>query len=262
MINLQVLHGLRVAGRHHLKHVTFTPEGQTLGHIDGWNTFIDPAYCTPSADTVCNRALREEEIPINLGAITLGSFGNGALAFLTDDETLGGQFIRVNPDAEVNRDAWTFFTVIEPLSNNVAPQRFITPTTETEEDVVAFSLGMNQSLTSLVVYENGIVASNQPQRLRYAVPEDRRGERALVEFTFSVREGLKIFWNGELVAENRDDRRPLNYGYQAGEWELFRSLRGKVGSSGVLDVDLSEPDHEGDRLTLEKFMMEKYGINS
>ncbi|AQU84922.1 MULTISPECIES: hypothetical protein [unclassified Halomonas] len=267
MINLQVLHGLRVAGRHHLKQVTFTPEGQTLGHIDGWNTFIDPAYCTPSADTVCNRALREEEIPINSGRIVIGNFEQGPLSFVTDSDDLDGNFVRINTDADVNPDAWTLFMVMEPLPNNSAIQRLVSPTNTISSNddnvgVVAFNIGMNRDLRSLVIYENASVAPEQPQRLRYAVPTEKRGTRALVECTFSVRQGLKVFWNGELVAENPDDRRPLNYGYKAGEWEMFRTMRGQIGWAGVLDVDLSEPDHEGDRLTLEKFMMEKYGITS
>lgn len=266
MINLHVLHGLRVSGRTNLKKVEFTPEAQAFGHID-WSTLVDPAYCSPTAETVCNRALREEEILINTGRLVIGNFENGPISFVTDSDDLDGNFVRINADADVNPDNWTFLMVMEPLANTSAIQRFISPTEtlsgdEANEGVVSFHIGMNRDLRSLIVYENASMAPEQPQRLRYAVPTEKRGTRVLVEFTFSVREGLKIFWNGELVAENPDDRRPLNYGYKAGEWEMFRSMRGQIGMAGVVDVDLSEPEHEGDRLTLEKFMMEKYGINS
>ncbi|MGP9500266.1 hypothetical protein [Halomonas sp. AOP43-D1-4] len=261
MINLQVLHGLHIPGKTNLKKVEFTPEGMELGHID-WSTLIDPAYCTPSAETVCNRALREEEVHINAGRITIGNFEGGPLSFVTDSDNLDGNFIRINPDAAVNPDQWTLVLVMEPSSNNSSIQRFVSPTVVNQEDGVCFNIGMNNTLSSLVIYENALLVGGQPQRLRYGVPAERRGTRALVMFTFSVREGLKIFWNGEQVAANPDDRRPLTYGYNAGEWEMFRTARGQLGMAGVIDVDLSEPDYEGDRLALEKFMMEKYGIEA
>lgn len=231
-----------------------TPEGRAMGHIPGWVMLLDPAYLV-GTDQLRNRALKNNFALNTRGLINLDTFDNGAPAFRPTSEDP----VRLNVDADINPDAWTVFTVARYNSDNSAKGLLTNPRQEMS-GVISPQIGFSQGASNAIVWENSLTSEGQPQRLSAPVNLASRSQPALLMVTFSTADGLKIFDNGGLIAEAPDDRRPLNYGFAAGQWDVFHRTRSRWGMTGILNIDLGSLEHTADRRAIERFLMQKYGI--
>lgn len=233
-----------------------TPEGRAMGHVPGWVMLLDPDYLV-GANAVRNRALRDGIATNDPGAVPLDAFDNDEAAFAPTQ----GSLLQLRPDrAAFDPESWSYFTVgMVSEASGVLP-RLVSPVVEQGDVLGPYIVFYETGYHGVALYEGSGAISPALRRINAAVRMAERTSPALLMFTFSTRDGLKIFVDGELSASNPDDKRPLDFGYQAGTWELFRGMRGQWGMTGVLNIDLGWPEHAGYRRSIERFLMNKYGI--
>lgn len=252
MIKYQVLQGVRLSGASGLPTVTPTPEGKAMASIPGWLIMIDPAY--REGPDVLNRAAPSAIIPSS------DSPPVGAGSFPTTNEpafAIGTGHERFFPDVAFPVEAWTFFSVLNgDFLSTQSPKELVLSKNLDQE--YALRLGFNASGTDMAVFTG---PTPSVYRIRYAPPDPFEGRTALVMYTFSTREGLRLYHNGELGAHEPTETQPLDHSVGPNQWEFFSlSLRGLVGMTGLLDIDLGWPEHAGYRRSIERFLMDKYGI--
>lgn len=241
-----------------LPQVTLTPEGRAMGAVPGWAFMIDPAYIPlpvgGSGDTAFNR-VSGRMIFVDTGNSPEIVQENGNPMILAE----GDNFLQTLGDVDINPEEWTVFSVIRGVDGRA--RNFIVLSEPGDSDSgVSLSISYSANSGDLIVYEYANDAGGIPQRLS-APAGLNDGSIKLVMVTFSVRDGLRAYVNGELVAYEPDDKRPLTHGYQAGEYRMHRRFRGYYGMSGILNADLGKDENTGHRRAIEKFLMSKYGIS-
>lgn len=229
-----------------LPPVSRSPEGIAMAHIPGWSLFADPKY-------VKNGRVRNRAAPRSLTSTS------GTLAFTT----LNGEQMIDTTAAEarltglpaIDPTSWTVFSVFRPIELTGPSYDVARSITDAPVGGLSMRVGLNAGAARITIYEG-----TSAIRLAYTPPINFNNRLALLMYTFSVRDGLKIFENGELVATAPDDKRPLTQGYGAGQWQMYRLNRGLIGMGGHLHTDLGAPENDGYRRQIEQFLMEKYGI--
>lgn len=259
MINYMKVNGVTLKDSA-LPQVTITPEGRAMGAAPGWAVMIDPAYITLpvgySGDTALNRVSGRMISATQDGTFPEIVQENGNPMILAE----GSNYLQTLGDADIDPEEWTVFSVIRGLE--VARARNFIVLSEPGDSGSGISLSISYSANSgeLIVYEYDDNVSGMPQRLSVDAGF-LDGSIKLVMVTFSVRDGLRAYINGELVGYEPNDRRPLTHGYQAGEYRMHRHFRGYYGMTGILNADLGKAENTGHRRAIEKFLMAKYGIS-
>ena len=78
--------------------------------------------------------------------------------------------------------------------------------------------------------------------------------------TFSQANGLKIYLDGVLEDDEPTETSPFDIGFEAGEWQMFNAMRGKVGLTGLCDVDLGSSANDDLRTKLHNYVLPIYGL--
>lgn len=256
MINYQVINGVSLDSATALPRISRTPEGIAMGAIPGWAVFVDPAYATSQG--VRNRA-QPSSVPEFSNDALLSSINESAAFEFTEEQFAT---LQAPISGDINPERWTAFFVTSELTENpfTSRQEIISPVLE-ESGVVCLRIILTEAVGEAVsVYENSVRSTGQPIRISYDNAELSDAAPSLLMCTFSVERGLSIWRNGEQVAVNSDDKRPLTFGTGGSDYEMFHYRRGKQGMTGVLNIDLSAPENSGHRRAIEKFVMNKYGI--
>lgn len=223
-----------------------TPEGRALGHIPGWRLLIDPDYIDNG------RALERKG-----GALTANENDP------QETTTLAGQTAfdlsegarEIIPPQPFNPTEWSVFAVARPQTSGVY-QRIVAPRGPATITVptVRFGYSSNGQTFTATEYNGGETT------ISYAPTQPYVGRTVLSILTFSTRDGIRYFENGQIAQHNDQYKKALEGGYLADEWVFFWGLRGAAGMCGVLDIDLGWPEHAGYRRAIERFLMQKYGI--
>lgn len=255
MMRYQKLQGVNLDSSTTLPSINITPEGKAMGAVPGWQMLIDPDYMVSGAPR--NRALPNSITLTNM-PIDLGSFPNGQ-ASLHIDTYANGTTAITPQDVAFNKDEWSVFAVVREDAEQTSHTTLFRSITDAPSGLLSVRIGISSmgSGRQFSVWEG-----TTTRRLVYPPEKPFAGRTVLLMVTFSIRDGLSIFTNGEKVASNPDDKRPLDQGDGAGEWR-FRStaVTADVGMMGVLSIDLSQPENTGHRRAIEKFLMTKYGIS-
>lgn len=231
-------------------------DGRALGGIPGWRMLIDPDYA--DFDRIENRVdLKRSLTPAAVwDEKNFSEFANGMPAF-----AVTSVFKRLPGTVDFNPKTWSIVLVAswEP-SGAAGATDLLLPDNASESSGFGPRLTINV-LGELAVYNSD--ASVKRICLRDAFV-DARAHFFII--TFSTREGLKIFRDAELVAQNPNDKNKLNEKFLAGQYRFLNAKSGansilKVGLYGVLDIDLGRSQHVGYRKRLESFVANKYGIS-
>lgn len=254
MIRYQKLHGVNVGAASALPAVPISPEGQAMGSVPGWRIFLDPAHTVNGAPR--NRALPNNVTSLSSESLAAGVFDNGSPAFQFN-ETMS-----IQPNVSINNETWTAFCVVKLAEGpGGTAADFVDSIDSWEEPALSVRYGFNVTKESMTYY-TGYSVSAEGNRARYTLPEGSFVDRTvLAMWTFSTRDGIRLFIDGKLEDHAEDDKRPFDVGYLAGEWRMFNGFRGLVGMSGMLDIDLGWAEHTGHRRAIEKFLMNKYEIS-
>lgn len=242
-----------------LPQVALTPEGQAMGAAPGWAVMIDPAYISlpvgNSGDTALNRASGRMISAIQDSTSPEIVQENGNPMLFTGEDN----YLQTLGDVDINPEEWTVFSVIRGLGTR--PRNFIVISDPGDSDSgISLSISYSSNSGDLIVYEYDAHTRGMPHRLSFDAGLID-GSIKLVMVTFSVRDGLRAYVNGELMGHEPNDRRPLTHGYQAGEYRMHRLFRGYYGMTGILNADLGKAENTGHRRAIEKFLMAKYGIS-
>lgn len=248
MIKYQILQGVRLPQATGLPVVAPTPEGKAMGAIPGWNILIDPDYV--GHNSVLNRAKIDSMFMASNSGYEYGAI-SGETAF-----SLGGG-PRFAPTVDMNPTAWSAFFVVQTPRDGATGGRELLRPIEIDTEGVGPRVTIRAN-GHLWLYGTSTTVD------RLGGPEIPDNEAFLAMATFSTRDGTKLYCDGELVAANPDDKRPLDEKYSAGEYMLLSGTSADlpmlVGMCGVLDIDLGWPEHAGYRRAIERFLMDKYGI--
>lgn len=260
MIRYQRISGVTLKDPTGLPGIEITPEGQAMGAVPGWSVFLDPSYSQDDPPFIRNRAQPNGNDPLSLGEFEYGEI-NGNTAFLMTNEAGGA--VHEPQKGAIDPERWTVFFVCDDLVQTEPTQipRIIAPVDDGAGGI-ALNFGYNSTSTGIIVYEEVQFAPGNPTRLRYDPPTRLflRESPSLIMATFSIERGINIFDGGELVESEPNDTRPLTVATGAGESRWLRFMRGKVGMCGLLNADLSAPENTGHRRSIERFLMDKYGI--
>lgn len=250
------LNGVRLENANGLPAIQRTPEGVAMGNIPGWAMLADPDYVSDAEQWVRNRARPNSKGPVNAGTLRLGEFDNGATAL---NPIIGDNFT-YQSTVEINPNEWSAFVVVQPTASSGAPMAPMRATQTTDE--LCLRLGIPASnLDEFIVYESTDPDLSNPRRASYTANFSDRTTPALMMACFSVGRGITLYDNGLQVVRVEDDKRPLQAGL-SGENNItcLDYYRGKMGLSGMLNIDLSKADNYGYRRSIERFVMNKYGI--
>lgn len=258
MIKYQRISGVKLGESTQSVKVITTPEGRAMGAIPGWSVFVDPAYASP--DYARNRAV-SSSTPYFSGAIAFSEI-EGEPAFNFSNEQPGR--LQAPIGGEINKDRWSVFFVTAGASgegSSSSPRQEIVSPSDSEVEGLCLRIVIASPPSWPVsIYEGAGRDDGQPRRLDYLGTELGGETPALIICTFSIEHGLAIWRDGEKVAEDSSDRRPLTAATGPGDYEMFRYRRGKQGMAGILNIDLSAPENTGHRRAIEKFLMSKYDI--
>lgn len=257
MIKYQKVSGVTLDSSSGLPSITSTPEGLAMGSVPGWAVFIDPDYS--DGTSVRNRAIANT-VPALSDPADFTQI-NGQTAFnLTEVNPSQIE----SPGGDINPDRWTVFFVSSDTSEhpNTTRQHVVTPYVAAS-DVVCLHISVvnTTSAVAVTIYENSERSAGQPYRLAHENSGLDSSDPSLIMCTFSIERGLSIFKNGEMVADEPNDLRPLNYGTKGDEYAMMMYRLCKQGMAGILNTDLSAPENTGHRRAIEKFLMSKYGIS-
>lgn len=250
MITYQIIEGAKASKN--AKKFTPSPEGVAMANIPGWELLIDPDHVTSS--TVQNRCIRNTFCELFSGSINLGAFENGQKAFNPTDAFP----IRINPDLDFPVEAWSLVFVAKPSVKSVADLNTIVTANNYIADDIVPSVGFGSSTTTLRVMKSGALA-DLSIRLNYNSASPLADASAVYIVTGSITNGLSIYKNGVLVANNAD-KSQFNSQWQAGEWHILRGARGLFGMIGLLSIDLNDPLNAEYRNQMNDFLMQKYAI--
>ncbi|MDW0357820.1 hypothetical protein Q8G38_00660 [Halomonas venusta] len=246
--------------------VTITEVGQAIGHVPEWVVLNLPQYnpdvryrnVVEEFDVVSSAYAEPNYRTLDNGEKVIHIPSDGGIAFRT---TTG----------HINPERWSGFAYVnaavppdEGVEEYYRGQYFgALHLVDTEDLRPTINLAHVRSSSDrgFYIYENRLIQeAGQPYRLRWLSNEAGVTEPGIVMWTFSVENGLSIWFNGERKAVNTDDKRPLETGFDA--FQILFRARGDVGVHGLLNIDLNAPENAGHRIAIEKFMAKKYGINS
>lgn len=244
------LAGVQLPASVSLPAISRTPEGRAMGGIPGWNMFADPDFRT--ASTVRNRAKPNSHIPAQNGSMAMGVMG-GKTAWQLATSTP-----RFVANTDMNPNAWSmFFTVQTPLAGSTGGRELLRSlSTDSSTGIAPRLVIRTAGQLSVLTNDSADVRADAVGPIPDNVP-------FLVMATFSTRDGVRIFRDGQQLVHNPNDRRPLNSDYHAGQYVTLRGNSNFVmaaGMHGILDIDLGWPEHAGYRRAIEGFVMGYYGI--
>lgn len=248
MRKVLILDGVSLPGATGKPVVTLTPADRAMAHIPGWVCYFDPDYIVDG--NARNMALPDNITQNNGTPNTATTFPGGAAAFDVPDAR------HIRPNVAFPREAWSVFAVIRP-SFSVVPQHLVGTTTPPEGEAVSPEMGFTANATTARIWSNGISTT----RASYSPPTTFEDRTTLIMFTGSTRDGLRIYENGVEVASEPGDTAAIDAGYEPGEWRFLNGVRGLVGNFGLLSIDLGWAEHAGYRRSIERFLMDKYGIS-
>lgn len=253
MIQYAKIPGLRLTSATGLDSVPISEDGQRIGAIPGWNVLINPAY--RNNGQVRNRVIAGKYLTNQSGQQDFGAFPSGA-----DALDMIAEANRIHPDAQINKNAWTVFSVVRlDSANNVNASKDIARAVSgTAQGDFTPRLAFANSGNSIGIYQG---TASTTSLINYVRPDGYLDQTTLVMFTFSTREGLRIFADGVEGAHGPSFTTPFDAQDGPGEWGfLSGGMRGLAGHTGLLDIDLGWAEHAGYRRALESYMFELYGI--
>ena len=254
MIQRAVIPGLKLTNATGLKKFEFSEEGRRIGAIPGWRLFIDPKSRYRKEGQLRNRYIAGKYLAKSEKPQVSGQFQNGAPALVYDSNN------RVDSDAQINKEAWTAFAVVRLSSadNIGASKDILRANRGATQGNFTPRLSFANSGNSIGIYQN---TASTTSIINYARAGGYLDQTVLVMFTFSTRDGLRIFADGVEGARAPDFVTPFDAQDTPGTWGFFGGgIRGLVGHAGLLDVDLGWEEYTNERIALEKFMLETYGI--
>lgn len=260
MFRFQRINGVRLDNTNGLPTVQRTPEGIAMGAVPGWLELLDPDYCDPVALTVRNRARSRMHFSAQGGnGLPLDTFPGNATAFAPSD----GVITRIDSSGvAMDPTRWSFFAVVMPSTSSSSDHNNLVRGSDNVSigEDVGLRIQISRVSGALSVLSYSPFVSPNPIRIGYSSDLIAKGTPTLVMLTFSTRDGLSIFENGVLVAQNVTDKRPLTQGWQAGNRAYLRGCRGLYGMIGMLNLDLGWYEHTAYRQSIEQFLLTKYGI--
>lgn len=243
-----------------------TPEGRALGAIPGWALLVDPSYKAPTGYGYRNRALPKNFL-LGPQAYEDRQFDNGAPAFSSNGFNSAGM---ASSDFALNPDEFSIFLVLKRRATSASVASYlvrpVTNPVEGETGLFIFAATNNaialHDTTPAAPYNYRIPLAGAMGPLAGA------SDSVLCMFTFSTELGTAGYVNGIKVAGDPNDKRPLSPGmFEAGRLRFYQQTSTDVptgpvtyGMHGALNVDLSKPEHEGDRFRIEEFLKAKYAI--
>lgn len=252
-------HGVNIQNENNLPVFTLSPESQIFNMPDGyWNFLIDPDQARVSQREIMNRVTGKIQTSLVSSDIPLNSFPNGATAFNPESASVNFAFLG---DVDIRADAWTLFFVVQTINNSTVSD-IINRVEGGAGDGVALRVSIGGLGGNINVYEVGGREMGTPIRLAYSSDFRTRGVPALIMVTFSTQRGLAIWDNGVQVAHDPTDLRPLEASRLAGEWQVTRAARDKLGLIGQLNADLGLPKNESFRRMIERHCRDKYSIDA
>lgn len=243
---------------------TFTPEGQAMGSIPGWEALIDPSYVNTTLKTALNRCkYKSNAVSDSSGAavvVNIGQFSNGQKAFDMSDTNQ----TRLNPNIPFPTDNWSVVFVAKPIVKTGTNLNVVLTgnTYFSDAALVSPKIGFSLNTNSLYIAQGGAIQQEGNYRLAYTSPTPLSDETAVYIVTGSSKNGLAIYKNGVKVASStsQGSKAPLNNQIGAGEWHMLRGARGLFGYVGLLSIDLNDAVNKGFRDQINQFLMSKYGI--
>lgn len=230
--------------------------GRVLGKIDGWEALYLPEYMEDNQAQ--NGAMRDRFSPF-AAPPSFDTFSNGQPCLSTNYDSPS----HILPDTfTVNPNEWSVFFVLGSMEIiSPATRNFVTIPAANTDDVICLNIGISTLGGGRVnIYENSRRGAGNPLRLQYVGGDFTQEIPAMALCTFSTDNGLSIWYNGEKVAENQEDKRPLNFALTKHDMRVWEGFSGNLGAMGVINNDLGKAKMQVEREALFKFFMEKYGI--
>lgn len=168
--------------------------------------------------------------------------------------------IRLDADFDLNPNEFSIFAVCSPVVRDQAGASNIIAGASSITTGTTLACGFSADASQFAVNRRGGAYWSGAPRLMYTPVKSFLNRNTLIMVTFSVDGGLKIFENGVLVAENKDDKTPLDFEFKSGEFSFLRGFQGKSDSIGVINSDLSKVIYQSDKQALDKFFIEKYSV--
>lgn len=249
------------------KTYQITPQGAAFGNIGKWLMFLDAAEI--SGANPINRAVKGEVFESRSGYSVDLTTLNGHPAFAVGSrEGEPNSGTQLSAPQNVPTGDWTLiFTIAlaqgRGTSSTYLRRNVIRASVDGSNvpeglgmNVCFLGIGSNAGLSKIVLTDNAGNNTTPPERIAYSVPGTMRDKTAVFAITFSTSRGLKIFMNGQQVAENPSDVTPLTAGIPL---YFFSALEaGKVPELLLNAEDLSAIP--GAIQTISDFYVEKYGI--
>lgn len=265
MTKFTTVHNTELKSTNGLGSISRTYSGIAFGSLIDDCAFLidpDPRYVDGN-ESVRNRGKPNAQVGRtgqSAWHIHLGEFDNAAPAF-----DLQGPMVLGEPvtKGSLNPNEWSVFTVVDGLGMGTVARDYVTLCRTEMEDVVAPQLAListsGTGQNEIIMYENTMREADQPRRVDYQTNLETTGPN-LVQWNFSTRNGCSIYFNGQKVAENVDDKRPLDFGYTADELAMFLGMRGKIGITGGFNIDFSDAKNSGARRAIEAYCAWYYDI--
>jgi hypothetical protein len=227
--------------------VGLTALDRAIGHLPGWVVFYDPeVIVTGNARNMA----RPNSITTNNGT------ANETGAFPVSDQVAfdlpGARQVR--PNIAHPNNEWTAFAVVRLSSSSIAQHLGGTATPPGSGRSPDYGFIPNGN--TAVIWDRGV----NVRLCEYTPATSFAGRTALVMFTFSTRDGMRIFENGNQVAHSPGANSVFTAGFNAGEWRHWNGMRGLIGNFGLLSVDLGWSENLGFRRRLSDYMLAKYAI--
>ena len=238
-----------------------------MGAIPGWIDYIDPDYIDASAPWVRNRSVANSKYGANATPV-LGTFPNGQKSFSQVEGS--GYGIYSDPLSQsIDPTQWSIFTTCIPgyVSSELNENVIVRGNSSNVGPELGLRVALTRSSGYPIVREfssgtSGSGSTSNPSRLTVNVNLINRTVPSFVMFTFSTRDGLRIFIDGALAGSAPTDKRPIQVDLGPEQRSFFRGVRGSYGVTGILNTDLGWEEHTGYRRAIEKFMFDKYGISA
>lgn len=257
MIKFQRISGVNLDAEN-LPVINITPEGEAMGAVPGWGVYVDPKTNPDGGQTVRNQAIRNGNATQDSGSrvVVLGDI-NGTPAF--DHTSESGQFNVDLPVNGINPEAWSVFFALSSGSGPNVQTIFAERPAVAAGDGIGLNVALNAAGTNVLVYEGTGTGTGQISRFD-TTSVLSNGVPSLIMVTFSTSRGFALYKNGQLVNSDDSDKRPLTNSQNANAVRHGFAARGLQGDMGILNIDLGAPENTGHRRSIEKFLMDKYGI--
>lgn len=229
--------------------------GKRIGQIPGWVSLFDPDYFRfgDALDRCSGLEADTQDIEVEES--------NGVSVFTNNDI-----FPRLESTKPIPVDQFTIFAVCKPVSKSASSFYAIATSLKNEIPPTGFSylfFGFSNDRQSLAMGLRGNTSefskTTARSRIWYDSPKNFSDELTYVMCTFSTSRGLALYVNGELVAEEPDDKRPLTSD-AAEEYRFLSGMHGDTGLVGMLGVDLSSPVNSHHKKALDSYVLDRYAI--